>query len=723
MYTRRDQIAVSQAGTSQWLSTHPAFVQWRDRSSGMLWIQGKPGSGKSVLAKSIITNRLNDDRFLLASWFYSRRGGSTGMSHESMMKSITHQLLKQSRSLFDKFAPTHRRCASWPSAFAELLRLLSTNAICVLDGMDESVCRDTEGKAILQLLSHATTHPESRLKIIILSRPYRAIRQVYGVYDILMEAENQSDIKVVIKNGLQSLIRTIECDETSAGTPVSDSQLYLRLKKEQPRIAEAFVEQNRNNQGLELENIRQYLLVNAQGVMLWVALCIHYAVRYAERSLCTWGKIRKIIEELPKELENVYRTILSELSAATDGDELSKARRILSWIVVAGSHRPLRLKELLDIVSISDAWHETDTTRSDICPLRAQRPIFTSWIGFSRSLGYLCGPLVEFINVGERSSDGSKHEQNITAGSVVQLLHQTVKDFLEESSDHIFRFQPGEAQSIVQQDSHSYIHRVLPLCPVRYVPFLDDVNDNWKRSIIDTVEYLEDKFLLSFILSSGLICLQPYVNAASNPDESDWQFGKFFLEVMYWDTDSSETAKNSVVGRCFWLSCTLGMDTAVENLLCLSSLKAGWWKFHREVVLNGAGIAASDHELIQLHKHLTKRHAGSTYVTPALTRHSLQDHWSLIKSYEDRRRLSTNNSVYGRPKSFHAGRGSLRLDTSPPPKGQATKRAVAFSICRILHFLEGYTQPLDTNVKDIFHCRCINFLRNQEVSLDKQNSS
>ena len=582
------------------------------------------------------------------------------------------------------------------------------------------MCQDTEGKAILRLLADATMGPHSRLKIIILSRPYRAIRELYGAYDILMEAENRADIIAVVEHGLQSLISTINSGESASGLPIDRRRFSRPPKSADPRFGEVFLMANRAHQSLELANIKHYLLSNAQGVMLWVALCINYAVRHAEKSIYTWSEIRKIIEGLPRELDDVYRTILLELPAATDAEELAKARGILSWIVVAGSYRPLRLKELVDIVALSNKWRSTDAATSETSPWQAQRPVFISWSGFARSIGYLCGPLVEFINVGERSTGGSDHGQDITASSVVQLLHQTVKDFLEESSDHIFRFMPGEARQSVERDSYSYIHRVLPLKPAPYCPNLDDVNDDWKESVNDTVHYLEDKFLLSFILSSRLIDLQPYIEATCDPDEEVWPFRKLFLEVKYWDTDLAETAKKSVVGRCFWLSCTLGMDMAVENLLYLSSLKPGWWMYHREVVLSGASVAAKDHRLQHLRMSLGTSHRDTLYVMLALTRYSFQDSSSRILKYEDRRRFSAQSDQARRRSSFHPDKPvpARRIESSPPPVNGATQQVVTSAICQILHYLECHRQPLDTvrakRLGDLGECRCTSLLQDQE---------
>lgn len=722
MYTRRDQVAVPQAGTNRWISTHAEFETWYRRATGILWIQGKPGSGKSVLAKSIISSRSLERTFLLASWFYSRRGGSVGTSHGSMMRSIAHQLLKQSRGLFDMFAPILRKSEFGSDTFQQLLQLPLQDTICVLDGLDESVSRDSEGKVMLQLLTDATSYPGSRLKVIILSRPYRAIRQVHGVYDILMEAENKADIEAVVKEGLHTLINTIGSEDLDIKLPTDSDGASNPSQSYAPGFPKSFLEHNQTSQMMELANIRQYLINNAQGVMLWVALCINYAIRHAERSLYTWSEIRRIVEGLPKELDDVYRTILSELPAASDADELAKARRILSWIVVAGSSRPLRLKELLDIVSIPDEWHNTVATTGPTCPVRALRPVFVSWAGFARSIVYLCGPLVEFLNMGGRSAEGRSHGEDISASSVVQLLHQTAKDFLEEGSNHIFTLLPGEALKSVEEDSRAYIHRVLPLQPAQYCPVLDDVNDDWKSSINSTVNYLEDKFLLGFILSSRLISLTNYLEAASDPDEGNWAFRKFFFDVKYWDTEIPGTAKKSMVGRCFWLACTLSMDTAVENLLYLTSLKSGWWVYHREIVFAAAALAAEDHRLRGLLRASLATQLAMGYVQPALTRNSFQDSPNRILRHEDRRRISLApppmSSTSSRRRSLQpSSPAPPRPPASPPPINGATKSAVAFTICQILHYLEGHVQPLDTmsakRLGDEAQCRCTAILQDE----------
>ncbi|KAF8522065.1 hypothetical protein BDD12DRAFT_914824 [Trichophaea hybrida] len=61
--TRRLNVSERDPCTFEWIWKHPAFVKWENSpSSSLLWLQGKPASGKSTLMKYIrmdLDNRLS----------------------------------------------------------------------------------------------------------------------------------------------------------------------------------------------------------------------------------------------------------------------------------------------------------------------------------------------------------------------------------------------------------------------------------------------------------------------------------------------------------------------------------------------------------------------------------------------------------------------------------------------------------------------------------------
>lgn len=692
LYTRRDQVAQAEAGTNQWIWSHPAFQAWNKMPSGILWIQGKPGSGKSVLAKSIVRQLAASRSLLVASWFYSRRGGNTGISDVSMMRSISYQLLSQCRLLFRFYQNIYRKCDHHIdlSVFSEFLRLSSTqegapDILCIIDGMDESGSRDTEqGKRFLGLSAELVENPISRLKIMILSRPYGAIERAYGTYDILLEVENFGDIEKVVDAGLRSLRSAIHSDEE---LPLfAQRRRAIREGHEDgPKPAQRISTDTLMIEQTEMEIMRSYLLENARGVILWVSLCIGEAIRYAEK-LYKWTALRKRLTDLPLELNDMYKNIMSEITQSSIEPHQVIARKIFAWVMAASTKRPLLLKELLDALALPDFPAQMNGTNLAEDLIQANRPPIRSWSSFSRSLRELCGPFVEVINPTAGASTHLEGFDCINGESVVQLLHQTVKEFLENDAGSVFTFRPHEAYAIMNKDAERYLHLALPLEETKYAPVLQDFGDSWKSSVEKTIFYLEDKVLLKFIISNCLPSDSLYLQVAPSPQSpspSKWMLSVFFHRLRYKDLDIDHTTKDSVVGRCFWLACTHGLSTAVDNLLYASSLCPGWWYVHRDVVLNGALLAAHDHGLSDEIELLT--HSRDRFISPAIRRVEAADLPSAL--LRSSRRLMVRG-LFGDLETLDQ---IPPMITSPPIRRNASPENARRAIRRILDYLDAYT--------------------------------
>jgi hypothetical protein len=102
IYLRRDQVSAPDNDTCRWILKHEDFLSWKRERSSILWIRGKPGSGKSVLAKSIFHRMAEDPSWeekgpLPTGWFYSRRHGLATTNHTSMLHFILYQIFEQDR--------------------------------------------------------------------------------------------------------------------------------------------------------------------------------------------------------------------------------------------------------------------------------------------------------------------------------------------------------------------------------------------------------------------------------------------------------------------------------------------------------------------------------------------------------------------------------------------------------------------------------------------------
>lgn len=93
MDLRVNNIANVTDGTCEWLVTHLSYLEWLQARSGLLWIKGKPGAGKSTLMKYALRQE-GHDQTITASFFFNARGSQLERTPLGLYRSILHQLLR-----------------------------------------------------------------------------------------------------------------------------------------------------------------------------------------------------------------------------------------------------------------------------------------------------------------------------------------------------------------------------------------------------------------------------------------------------------------------------------------------------------------------------------------------------------------------------------------------------------------------------------------------------
>ncbi|KAF9223940.1 hypothetical protein BS17DRAFT_126483 [Gyrodon lividus] len=312
-----DTSAVRQAETCTWLPETDVYRSWRRGDVSSLWLEGKPGSGKSVLASFIINDLQHsrcDGEVLV--FFYCDFRNVRSISAPEVMRSLLAQLLRlvnvdiDCRDAVPELVERKARNAEPPNDMKLLARLVCCAAklhrrpFIIIDALDE--CQDIE-----KLLNALQMLNDGQIRLFVTSRPEQIIR------------ERLSNLPSI---SLQKMISAVSADMERHITKVLDSHRLLRMLEP----------------GLKKE-IRFALLQAADGMFRWVQCQIDSLAQ------CTSaGEIRTTLISLPIGLDETYERILRMI----DGKEFQGklVRRALVWLIAA--LRPLQLPDIIEALKI-----------------------------------------------------------------------------------------------------------------------------------------------------------------------------------------------------------------------------------------------------------------------------------------------------------------------------------------------------------------------------------
>lgn len=461
---RREQVPDALVQTNRWLWSHASFQRWEEEG-GLLWIYGRPGSGKSVLAKTILRELENSsnstthlERRLICDWFYNSSGGDVGTAHSFMLRSVLRNILRRSEHLFDKVKHHYRSLfdakgtndVAWTTAaLCDLLLEISASpaapdTLIVVDGLDESENGDNlEAKqyfvGFLYKFSQLTL---SRVRWIVLSRPEPVIRDAFRGANrriscaINMDEENEDDINTIIGAGLDGIRAAWE---RSVGL-VDD--------KETSSSVDAV-----------LLGMATYLKEQANGVILWVSLALNQLKLSVESKYgFSLHDLDKIMRGLPLGLDDFYSKIMLNLNVVSDPERLSTTKAMLTWIIGARRWAPLQLRHLREVMAMAKLA-QVDK-RPDMDMLESHRPVVRSprdWSGFRGIIYQHCGPLVEI-----RLSNADD-KPKVAPSSTLEMLHETARSYLkDERRSGVFYIDTVAAEQTVLVESFKYLGFAIP---------------------------------------------------------------------------------------------------------------------------------------------------------------------------------------------------------------------------------------------------------------------
>ena len=420
---REDGVALAHQDTLEWVFQDPkplkkpwdSFMQWLETGEGCYWINGKAGSGKSTLMKHVCNDRRTHDALsvwagnqslTVASFFFYNLGSTPQKSQEGLLRSLLHDILEQNPELSPQLVPTLCVAASKgenlePSfrelmrAFENLKQILSSSTsykMCLfIDGIDE-LEGDHTG---LSNFFAAAAACSPNIKLVISSRPIPVCVDVFGDFPGLR-------LQDLTFNDIRSYTNDM-----------------VRKNKRWPEIAGDD----------DLCQLINEIVEKSSGVFLWVVLAVA-SLLDGLRNYDRVADLRKRLETLPPDLENLYSHMLDKLEPLYQ----TQASQLLQIVY---QHVDLADGLYLSTLQLSFAAEENPryAVESRVEPLPIAQKVSRCKATEGRVRSRCCG-LIEIW----QSLDLPEEESIIT--SHVSFLHRTVVEFLRNSEvwSHITSF-------------------------------------------------------------------------------------------------------------------------------------------------------------------------------------------------------------------------------------------------------------------------------------------
>ena len=411
MKMRESSIHEAHSDTYGWMllpgdqSKYPdvQFWEWMARETGVFWVAGKPGCGKSTLMKFVYSATKtraalecwaggDGSRLVLGGHFFWIAGYDLQRSQDGLLRSLLYTILVECPDLMTAVIPErwgrNSRKHSHPWTRTELvnslkrfsaLSITDTKFCFFIDALDEYSDSHDELADIIAMLCN-----KSNIKVCLSSREWPIFEHYFG---------DQRDM---------------------ASLPVRKIRLQLYTRDDIRGYAEGRLERNPRYQRLRTTELEQSLarqkevlvaeiIDRAEGVFLWVSLVCDELLR-GFTNLDSLDTLYVRLRSLPTDLEHFFLRMIERVEPVYH----PQCAQILQLLFASKRPIPSRLLDFIADDAVFGTRNELallpDPDETRIVQLKAR-----------------CADLIEF---------GWHENPTWKFGPVVTFMHRTVRDFL-----------------------------------------------------------------------------------------------------------------------------------------------------------------------------------------------------------------------------------------------------------------------------------------------------
>ncbi|CAM1506219.1 Fc.00g058600.m01.CDS01 [Cosmosporella sp. VM-42] len=310
--------------TGGWILREERIRAWVEEGmpqSSILWMTGKKGAGKTILASQIIDHLISQRPDFKTSYFYCRESDQErGEPHFlAICKSLLRQLVSHSDillpTLHDKRMEGGQEILDLESTAKSLLELFcdtSLKQFIVIDGLDE--LRKEQRESVMECLISIVTKSDRR-------NP--------GKIRVMLVSTDLADMRTCERSEDQIDTYELNPDDTLEDIKQYVAQYSAKLKHK-------FHITDEDMRAAELLTCR-----HSNGMFLFAFLVMENLLRQPN-TRCFMAELRE--NKFPKTLKEGYETIIARLRRDLHPRAWSEARKIFGWLACA--KRLLKLHEL-----------------------------------------------------------------------------------------------------------------------------------------------------------------------------------------------------------------------------------------------------------------------------------------------------------------------------------------------------------------------------------------